>query len=38
MEKAKNAKEDIRRRIRPRIDVSPDEPNVIIGKIPQIGS
>ncbi len=38
MEKARRAKEDISRRIRPRIDVSPDRPNVIIGKIPPIGA
>ncbi len=38
MEKARKAKEEIRRRITPRVDVSPDEPNVIIGKIPPIGS
>lgn len=38
LEKARRAKEDVKRRIRPRIDVSPDEPNVIIGKIPPIGA
>ena len=37
MEKARKAKEEIRKRISPRVDVSPDEPNVIIGKIPTIG-
>jgi hypothetical protein len=38
IEKARQAKEEMRRRISPRVDVSPDEPNVIIGKIPPIGS
>jgi hypothetical protein len=38
IEKAKRAKDDLKRRIKPRIDVSPDEPNAIIGEIPAIGS